>query len=497
MLPDNVTRLIKQLNSQNICYLHWKSTEHLLAGLQGQTDLDILLKKEHYEKFINCLIKCGYVHVRSIKWQTYPNVEDWIGYCPRTGIQTHVHLHTKLITGKPYVKEQYLPYDKLLLENRIKSEYGIYIVDPNIEIILLLIRTVIKQSLISPIPHNDKSFTFKKNVLKEYEYLKERIDRMEIERYSSVMLPENSDILISIIYESVTNNRMRSLKRAILKQLSAERRSSHTYSSILSFFRYSYIKLRSLLHVPLRTKKKLFQNDGLIVALIGVDGSGKTTISNIIAKDFSWKMDFRYFYLGTGDGSASMLNRCLRKMSAAKKKKRSSNKKNSDPSYSRKQTPSGIKLLVMNFNSLINAREKYKSCKKMDALRKSGGIAITDRYPQMQFEGINDGVHITDTGIGLFSYLNKSFQKKEKEYIKKACLFAPDVVIKLTIPYEVSRMRKQDSSEETIRRKIDIINQLHFEGSKEFIVDNTSDIDTAVLAVKEIIWKNFFSPEMV
>ena len=70
-------------------------------------------------------------------------------------------------------------------------------------------------------------------------------------------------------------------------------------------------------------------------------------------------------------------------------------------------------------------------------------------------------------------------------------------MIKLTIPYEVSRMRKQDSSEETIRRKIDIINQLHFEGSKEFIVDNTSDIDTAVLAVKEIIWKNFFSPEMV
>ena len=38
--------LFASLNEEKVRYCHWKSNEHLLEGLAGQTDLDVLGKKQ-------------------------------------------------------------------------------------------------------------------------------------------------------------------------------------------------------------------------------------------------------------------------------------------------------------------------------------------------------------------------------------------------------------------------------------------------------------------
>ncbi len=491
MIPDNVKNLFRDLNEKDIIYVHWKSNEHILEGLMGKTDLDVLIPENQHDQVVECLKDNGYVMTVSMKWQLYPFVEDWIGFCSNTGIQTHIHLHMRLITGKPYVKEQYLPFDAEILQSRMLSELDVYVADPNLEIIILLIRTVIKQSVFSTILNNNGEFLFSKNVKREYEYLKKIVERDCINKFSSETLPGHEELIESIIFEKCTNKRMLELKNIVNKEFEAYRRCNYISAVCLSTFRYYYIKLRSILKIALNTKKTLASQKGLIITFIGVDGSGKSTISKKVQNDLNWKIDSRYFYLGSGDGSTSILNRLLRRYAIAKKSLSNVDSthvisKNNNPTH--KCGAHGLKLLISNLNSVSNAKAKYKACKKMDTIRHNGGIAITDRYPQIQFIGINDGPHIVNLGSGLFALINKWLKKKEYEYLEKACSYKPDIIIKLSIPFEVSRARKKDSSEESIKRKIEIIDSIHFDGSREYIVDNTGELEGTLLKVKNIIW---------
>ena len=97
--------LIDWWNEQDVLYCHFKSNEHLLAGLNGDTDLDILMDPMHRKQGIAGLHKVGYKQFRSQMGAQYPQVEDWIGMDYETGRLSHIHLHYHLITGQKYIKE--------------------------------------------------------------------------------------------------------------------------------------------------------------------------------------------------------------------------------------------------------------------------------------------------------------------------------------------------------------------------------------------------------
>lgn len=145
--------------------------------------------------------------------------------------------------------------------------------------------------------------------------------------------------------------------------------------------------------------------------------------------------------------------------------------------------------MISNIVTVSNAKAKLLACQEMNDLRNKGGIAITDRYPQLQFSGINDGVHILDVGVGFLSRINRMLQKREMNLISEACRYSPDVVIKLDIPFDVSRARKHDSTDESIKQKINIIKSLNYVGANEYVVDNTGELEKTILEVKKIIWK--------
>src|SRR5690625_595400 len=103
-LPKISRDLIKQLNEKNIRYCHWKSNEHLIPGLQGKTDLDILVHKKDYPLLIEVMAILKIKRVQEAKTKI-PDMEDWLGFCEETGVLIHLHVHYSLITGKKNVKE--------------------------------------------------------------------------------------------------------------------------------------------------------------------------------------------------------------------------------------------------------------------------------------------------------------------------------------------------------------------------------------------------------
>lgn len=102
-------------------------------------------------------------------------------------------------------------------------------------------------------------------------------------------------------------------------------------------------------------------------------------------------------------------------------------------------------------------KRTIKTLARADAYRKKGAIAIFDRYPQMEYAGINDGPKIRSY-IDRFSipkpikrYFNRLADKEENN-LKKALAIQPDVVIKLLLDPEESIRRKPEESLEVVKK---------------------------------------------
>ena len=72
--------------------------------------------------------------------------------------------------------------------------------------------------------------------------------------------------------------------------------------------------------------KKVLENGGCIIAFIGCDGSGKSTVSREILKWLNWKNDVEYFYMGSGNGEVGLLTLLKQRLSRFIKKKKTQNK---------------------------------------------------------------------------------------------------------------------------------------------------------------------------
>ena len=56
-----VRTLFDALERDGVSYCHWKSNEHLLAGLAGATDLDVLIDRRQRHAVQDILSKVGYI----------------------------------------------------------------------------------------------------------------------------------------------------------------------------------------------------------------------------------------------------------------------------------------------------------------------------------------------------------------------------------------------------------------------------------------------------
>ena len=206
----NALKLFSDMNAENIRYCHWKSNEHLLPGLTGKTDLDILIDPSDADRAVRLMLENNFKQVISHPWKRYSAVDDWIGLDEEQMLQTHLHVHYRLLTGLKNVKDQYFKFNELVLANTVKhDEYDIMICNPNIEIIFLIIRAALKRS-----SSKTGRKIFDKGAKAELEYLKARADINEVDRFAHEMFEDALAREVIGVFESPENyalfKRMRS-----------------------------------------------------------------------------------------------------------------------------------------------------------------------------------------------------------------------------------------------------------------------------------------------
>lgn len=222
-------------------------------------------------------------------------------------------------------------------------------------------------------------------------------------------------------------------------------------------------------------RKVPYEQKGLMIAFLGQDGAGKSTVTDDVLKWLTWKIEAKKFYLGSGEHYFSWQKKICSKIKSK--------------SYIWKMFDACLSVSDMKAHARYTCRTIYKAKKYAD----KGGIAIFDRYPQIEFYGINDGPKIREHYLPkannkmLYMYLCHC-AKQEERNLRKALKISPNVVFKLVLPPEVSIQRKPEEKLENVEKKHRIIKELRYPGADMILIDATEEYSSELARIKEIIW---------
>ncbi len=489
-----IERLLQALHKLEIKYCHWKSSEHLNASMVADTDLDILFDEKEKPRLETLFKSLGFKKFVPIKQRQYRDIEDLIGLDLTSGKIIHLHAHFRLTLGESYLKGYQLSLEHKILNSRVFDDvFGIYRIDPAFELILLFFRQALKVRTRDVLKMKWKNqLTYNEAVLKEYKWLKERCTDKEVQTLLKALIKHHEPVY-KLIIGGFNRRQVHKLAPLLRREFKRQRLFFPLQALALRWYREASLKLSQkmlkFLEKPIVTKR-INDCGGLVIAVIGADGSGTSTVSENLQSTFSKKIDVYKIYLGKGRaGGLSWPRKLLatfrKNIISAKKRIRVSN----EPKVEELGINIGIKPNLFSYiEALIVAYEKYKKLKKMQAARKKGMLVICDRYPQNQVLGYNDGPVLQNLSTSK-NFLLRAMSRSEASVYQYAEKHAPDVVFKLVADAHVIKTRKPRMvGADILQTKVDGIKALHFPKSHMVTIDAAQPLTDVLQAIKKEIW---------
>ena len=468
-------KLFEDWNNHNVQYCNWKGTSKIDKGLEGLSDSDILIGRESKKQAEATLLSNGFVHVQTQSFCRYTEVFDWLGLDRPTGRMVHVHLHYRMIAGHPGIMEYTIPWEKNVLSSRVLLENNVYSIDPNWEMAVFLTRIGLEY----PNKKIDKHIiSLTSDAHGEFRYIRERVDESKLTEIMKLCYPYDYSSMI------ILSNKERLEKKdfILLRRLTTKYFSGYWFN-IFSKFRsrlktavrvYLIPKVKNLFHIT--TKKTL--KKGVVLAFLGQDGSGKSTVSKDIKKWLDSKLEVRRFYLGSGEHFNPWEKRLGERLSLI-----------NNPVVKRIRS-------VLAFRQVKKIADyAYRNIKKAFKYKEKGGIALLDRFPQVQYPSINDGPKLRTSILpkvtsSILKNIVSFYATLEEKKLAKAVKYNPDIVFKFMLSPEESLRRKPQENYESVCRKHEIIKSLEFPNSKVFVIDATQPYEQELIQIKNIIWDN-------
>ncbi len=216
-----------------------------------------------------------------------------------------------------------------------------------------------------------------------------------------------------------------------------------------------------------------------LIAVVGTDGSGKTTISSAVI-DFVRRYgpaDTAHLGLRSGDMGRTIQRLPLIGQSfeayISRKAARARDKKD--------KIPGPITALIIYGFSVLRVRR----FKKMMVKRRAGQIIVTDRYPQIDVLGFYDGPGLSAAKAG-DSFTRWLAAREYRQYAWMAS-FHPDLVIRLNVDLQTAFERKPDHKLESLRQKVEATPKLTFGGAPIVDFDSKEPLETLIAKVETTI----------
>jgi hypothetical protein len=484
--------LLRELERAGVAHCHFKSNQHLAAALAGDTDLDLLVARAGARRAQAVLAAQGFKRFDAGLATGYPAVEDWLGFDEAAGRLIHLHVHYRLPVGELHLKSYDLPFADALLATRVWDRAsGVATSEPNHELLLLLLRHALKAAprdrllgWLSGRRH------FRAGALREYQWLRPRCEPARVVALAEAEFgPAVAARVAPLLERAPGLAGLWALRRELRRALAPQRRFGGPEAALRRLAREAVQRAtRSLrrrgVHAP-RAFRRTNPTGGLVIAFVGCDGAGKSTVLAEMRRWLGWKLDVYPIYFGSGDGPASWMRQPLRWARMLQKKPRPSQappEQRSRVLAPRRPTPARAVW------ALVLAREKAARMAAAQRARQRGLVVACDRYPQSQVLGFNDGPLLApwlESPRPLLARL----ARWELSIYRRAQRCPPDLAIKLDVSPEVAVARKPDMAlVECARRRAAVASLDWGARCRHVSVDADQPLERVLAEVKRAIW---------
>jgi thymidylate kinase len=477
-----------ELAAARVRAVHWKSNDHLAEALAGITDIDLYVPREDMVKFFAVMARLRALRITSQPWAQYPGVEDWLLFDDASGGLLHIHLHNALLTGLKRVKHLAIPWEKALLEGiRPAPGSGFPIPAPELEFLMLLVRIWAKMPPWRRLAHP----RIPNSIVRELNWLRGQSEASKVSELMARLLPGTKPQLVLDVLDASapTTRQIIAAARLLNSALTNAQRMSWGRGLSTAAVRNGNMLLHRGMRLVSDTPQvaKTLPGRGLVVAVVGSDGAGKSTVTSALTHWLRFKLDTHNLYLGTGDGGTSLFDatrRGIRGLARLTKGRTTSASPRAeavakDPTPT--ATPFSRKIFALHHLPL--AWRKLSQMRLAQRLAETGRIVILDRLAQVQFPGLNDGPRLQSAENFSWS------AQHESRLFSKIIALKPDLVIRLNVDTETAYQRKPDHARETLARKSAIVASLHFEGTRVVDIDAAQPLDAVLLTAKRAIWQ--------
>jgi thymidylate kinase len=497
-LSDVPAQLFAALNEAGVRYCNWKSRIRISEGLEGRTDLDLLVDPRDAEVLQKILSAHGVKHFRAAPGKAYPGIENFLGFDWGTGRLFHLHIHDQLVLGEQYVKNYHLPIEQDFL-NDTTLQSNVKIPRPEVELIVFVVRSLLKyrdrdgiKEIARSVLRRKKSGTggFPSGVVREARWLLDLTSLQQVQnqlQHWQGMIPADVvlELLQSLKNKTLTGSQILRLRKLLRNALQTHQRESRERVT-LRYFREDWRRKRKIFK-PRIQKKMTRPQGGIRLAFIGTDGAGKSTVIQQIQEWLSWRMSVRTYYMGK---SRSLLaTRIAKSITSLSRSAFSGCSRLLGKSSLLTRLAGRHQRFWENVSLLAEGWERNRQFHQSMLEAEAGCVVLYDRYPLKDvrmFDRPVDGPRIAAEWEGKANWLERRLARTEERLYQE--IMIPDRIIALRVHPETSRLRKPDHDYEAVVQKAKAIDQAILALPGLMVIEADAPIEQVIEQVKTIIW---------
>lgn len=468
-------------------FCYWKSRVRLPEALEGRGDIDLLFRRQDRHIVDAALARAGFKRFPTSRNRENPATATYLGYDEPTDRLFHLHVHYRVVVGEKLFPNYSLPWEDEFIPRAIRSpDSPIPTLDPTCEAIMLIVRGCLELRRTDPFAFLHWN-EFVARCERDRTRLANCVDRKDLRAVATRLLDDDlAELLADALDDARPLVHQSALRRRLSGYLASYRIHNGPEARLRAIGRLTVLAMdranKAFVRAP-RPARRSAPGGGLVVSMLGVDGSGKSTAVSTLVGWLAPKVDVIPIYFGTGDGRPTLLLGLLKTaLPLAMRLRKSAS--GAGPAADGQSKPLGpihrFAMIVWAAAVALDKRSKLRTVQRAVA---RGMVVITDRYPQNEIRDFNDGPLLRRFGAG-----PKWLQRMEDSIYLRARRLAPDLVIKLIVTDETAKVREPTMDPAVIRKRIAALDRLEFPRSAVMRTDAEQPLEQVARSLKRHVW---------
>jgi thymidylate kinase len=467
-----------------VSYCHWKSNDALHLSASGDNDLDLLVDRRHIQAFMDIVAACGFKQAQPQRRRFVPGVLHFYGLDADTGKFVHVDAQAQLVLGDDTTKNVHLPIEAAYLAS---CTQGLLFPVPaaEFELAVLVLRLALKHGTwdaaafgLAPLNSTER---------RELEYLHAGADEGELRRVVETHLPQIgwahwSAYFQALLYDRSLPARLSVGRRVVAGAADLMRRRRGLDTAVRCCRRVEW----GLRHYVLgqRNTKRLIAG-GRVIAVVGGDGAGKSTMVRGLADWLNGPLDTRVLRMGKPPRSAANILVKGPILLA----RRAGLVKDWLPNYpagaARHSKLPGHSWLLWQ---LVTASDRRRQHRRARSLAARGYVVLCDRFPLDQLTLMDGSRTRWVPTEGLSAVARWIVAAEQRCY---AAITAPDLLLILRVEPDtaVARKRGVDPPDFVWPRSAEVFNA-DWSTTDAVVLDAARPADDVLAEARAIVWAN-------